>query len=123
MKTKPNNIPAKRTLPEPSREATDLFDWPLHVQDPPEELPEITQHEIVAFETASFIFQIARADFEAKRAALTMKLLRDCPCEESDYFVSLDEHNNIVVEDHTSLEPLTNRKIIDREVIPSGGAA
>ena len=122
MKTKAT-IPAKRRLPEQPIKVTKLPDWPLELPDPPDPLPEITQGEIVAFATAFHILRIARADFEAKRAALNMKLLRGCHCEESDYFASLDEHGNIVVEDSTSLEPGTNRKLIYRDVIPSGGAA
>jgi len=100
-----------------------LSEYPLSIQDPPDVLPEITQAEIVEFSTAFYIFRIARADFEARRAALTMKLLRGCHCEESDYFASLDEHCNLVVEDRTSLEPITRRLIIDRESVLSGGAA
>ena len=96
---------------------------PLSIQDPPEPLPEITQAEIVAFATASHVFRLARADFEAKRAGLTLKLLQGCHCEESDYFASLDERGQLVVEDRTSLEPITRRPILDRECVPSGGAA
>jgi len=105
-------VPIKGKLPE----------GPLSIQDLPEPLPEITQKEIVAFATASYIFRLARADFEAKRAALAMKLLEYCHCEEGDYFASLDEHGQLVVEDRTSLEPITRRPILDREVVPSGGA-
>ena len=101
----------------------DLPDPPLAIQDPPRILPEITQAEIVAVSNAFHVLRLARADFEAKRAALTMKLLRGCNCEESDYFASLDEHDKIVVEDRTSLEPGTMRPLVNRESIPSGGAA
>jgi hypothetical protein len=106
-------VPTEGKLPE----------YPLTIQDPPDVLPEITQTGISEFGNALYIFRMARADFEAKRAALTMKLLRCCRCKESDYFVSLDEHDNLVLEDHTSLEPITNRPIVNRDYIPSGGAA
>jgi len=96
---------------------------PLKIQDPPEPLPEITQAEIVAFATATYVFRLARADFEAKRAALTLKLLQGCHCEESDYFASLDERGQLVIEDRSSLEAVTRRPILDRDVVPSGGAA
>ena len=52
-------VPTEGKLPE----------RPLAIQDPPDVLPEITQAEIVAFSTASVIFRMARAAFEAKRAA------------------------------------------------------
>ena len=134
MKVKPNRKPKSPMAQEVNEQTTlktaanrlemrELPEHPLSIEDPPEVLPEITKDEIVAFANTFHILRIARADFEARRAALTMKLLRGCPCEESDYFASLDEHGNIVVEDTTSLEPITNRKIIDRQVIPSGGAA
>jgi len=100
-----------------------LPDRPLRIQDPPEPLPEITQAEIVLFTNASHVFRLARADFEAKRAALTLKLLRCCHCEEGSYFALLDEHDKLVVEDRSSLEMGTGRPIIDRDVVPSGGAA
>jgi len=106
-------LPLEGTLPE----------RPLHIQDPPDVLPEITQAEIVAFATAHHIFRIARADFEAKRAALTMQLLRCCQCEEGSSFALLDEHDKLVVEDRTSLEMGTGRPILDRDCVPSGGAA
>jgi hypothetical protein len=79
--------------------------------------------EIVTFVNASHVFRLARADFERKRATLTLKLLQGCHCEESDYFASLDERGQLVVEDRTSLEPVTRRPILDRNVVPSGGAA
>lgn len=106
-------IPVKGKLPKPS----------LQFKDIPADPPEITQAEIVAFATASHIFRIARADFEAKRAALTMKLLQCCTCEEGHYFALLDEHDKLVVEDRTSLEVGTRRPILDRDCVPAGGAA
>jgi hypothetical protein len=110
-------VPTKGKLPDT------LLDRPLGVQDPPEPLPEITQAEIVEFATALHIFRLARGSFEAKRAALTMKLLRSCHCEEGDYFALLTEHGELVVEDRTSLEMGTGRPILDRDCVPSGGAA
>jgi len=96
---------------------------PPSIQDPPEPLPEITQAEIVAFATVTYVFRLARADFEAKRAGLTLKLLQGCHCEEGDYFALLGEHGELVVEDRISLEPGTGRPTLDRECVPSGGAA
>ncbi len=110
-------------LPAALPEKGNLLERPLSVNDPPENRPEITQSEIVAVSTAALVLRLARADFEAKRAALTLKLLQCYSCEESDYFASLDDQRNLVIEDRTSLDPITNRPIIDREVFPSGGAA
>lgn len=104
-------------------EEGNLLERPLSINDPPENQPEITQGEIVAVSTAFLVLRLARADFEAKRAALTLKLLRLYTCEESDYFASLDDHGNLVIEDRTSLDPITNQPLTDREVFPSGGAA
>ena len=100
-----------------------LSDRPLKIQDPPRDLPEITQAEIVEFSNASHVFRLARADFEAKRAALALKLLQCCGCEEGSYFIFLDDEGNLVVEDHTSLAPVTRRPVIDRSIVPSCGAA
>ncbi len=115
----PLNIQARRAVPAEGK----LPDPPLNIQDTPNVLPEITHAEMVEFANAFYVFRLARADFEAKRAALTMKLLRGCRCEESDYFASLDEHSSLIIEGHTSLDVVTRRLIIDRESVPSGGAA
>ena len=98
-------------------------DPPLIIRDLPAVQEEITQSEIVAFSTALSIFRVARADFEAKRATLTLKLLQFSLCEEGDYFASLDERGNLVIDDNTSLDPITRRMVTDRDSIPSGGAA
>jgi hypothetical protein len=100
-----------------------LPDPPLSIEDPPHILPGITGHEIVEFSRALHVFRIARADFEAKRAALTMKLLRCCHCEAEDYFARLDDQGNIVIEDRTSLEVGTGRPVLDCDFVPSGGGA
>lgn len=100
-----------------------LLERPLGINDPPRVLPEIRQAEIVAFSTALHVLRLAQADFEAKRGALTLKLLRVCSCEEGSYFASLDECSQIVIEDHTSLEPVTRRPLVDRESVPSFGPA
>jgi hypothetical protein len=110
-------------LPPALPEEGNLLDRPLSINDPPENQPDITQREIVAVSTAGLVLWLARSDFEAKRAALTLKLLRYNTCEESDYFASLDDQGNLVIEDRTSLDPITNRLLITRQVFPSGGAA
>ena len=112
MKTK-STIPAKGKR----------LEGPVRFEDLPAIAPEITQAEILMFANASHAFRLARADFEAKRAALTLKLLRCCPCEEGYYFAMLDEHDKLVIEDRTSMEMGTGRPILDRECVPSGGAA
>ncbi len=100
-----------------------LSNPPLLIKDPPDQLPEITQDEIGEFLNALHTFRLARAHFEANRAAITMKLLRVCRCEEGDYFALLDEHDNLVVEDNTSVAPGTGRPITFRDSVPSSGAA
>lgn len=117
-------IPRIEKLPEaPAVEESELPEPPLAVRDIPQNPPEITQAEILAFANASHIFRMARADFEAKRAALTLKLLQLCLCEEGSYFALLDEQGNLVVEDRTSLAPGTRQPVIDRDIVPSGGVA
>lgn len=118
-KGKPLQRPGS-TAPEPLVHA--LPDPPLVIQDLQFPTPTITQAEILAFVDALQIFRLARADFEAKRAALTLKLLQLCRCEMGDYFASLDEHDKVVIEDRTSLEVGTGRPIIERDSVPSGGA-
>jgi hypothetical protein len=127
---KAETIVPKKTAPQKQRlvwadvpQDNELPNPPLERADTPRNPPTISQREIVAFVTALQIFQLARADFEAKRAALVMKLLQICPCEEGQYFALLDEQGNITVEAHTSLEPGTNRPVIDREIVPCGGPA
>jgi hypothetical protein len=109
---------AESTIPKEGK----LPERPLRIVDPPDNLPEITQAEIVALSTALHIFRIARADFEAKRAALVMKLLRSCACEEGGYFAMLEEQDRLVIEDRTSLGVGTRRPVVDRDCVPSGGA-
>jgi hypothetical protein len=111
--------PTIRSTPEEGK----VLERPLGVLDPPHPLPAITQSEIVAFATALHVFRLARADFEAKRAGLTVKLLHCCHCEEGDYFTLLNEHGELVIEDRTSLEMGTRRPILDRDSVPAGGAA
>jgi hypothetical protein len=58
-----------------------------------------------------------------KRAALTLKLLHGCHCEESDLYVSLDEQGNFNLEDHSSLEVGTFRPLVDHDIVPSACVA
>jgi hypothetical protein len=111
--------PTIRSTPEEGK----ALERPLAVLDPPHPVPAITQSEIVAFATALYVFRLARADFEAKRAGLTVKLLRCCHCEDGHYFTLLDERGEIVIEDRTSKEVGTGRPILDRDSVPAGGAA
>ncbi len=102
-----------------------LPDPPVVPQDLPGSLPGITQKEIVECATAWTIYRLARTHFEAKRAALTLKLLQLCEPERSSYELSYDarlEGNNLIIEDHTSLD-LQGRHVVDRDIIPAWGAA
>jgi hypothetical protein len=131
MKAKRNiAVPPKKRKPlepqeswPPKPKPGKLPEYPLDIIDPPEVLPEITQREIVDFATAHTIFQMARADFEARRAALTIKLLRCCHCEQGHHFARLEDEDRLIIEDRTSLEVGTGRPIIDLHSVPSGGAA
>jgi hypothetical protein len=118
MKAKSNSTPKKRVEPPKVNPPQP----PLAIRDPVPYLSEISQTEIVEFATAVHVFRIARADFEAKRAALLLKLLQCQNCEEGDYFALLGEHDDLIIEDRTSLEAGTRRPILDRRSVSSGGA-
>jgi hypothetical protein len=116
---RPESPPAIQDAPQPS----ELPDPPVVCQDIPQCPPEISQSEIVAYETALHHYRLAKADFERKRSDLALKLLQLCHCQEGHYFAFLDDAGNLVVENHTSLAPVTRRPVIDRTVVPVGGAA
>jgi hypothetical protein len=85
--------------------------------------PSISQSEIIAFITAFDSFRLARADFEAKRAALTLKLLQLSHCEDGSYFVHLDPQGNLIHEDRSSIAVDFGQPACETVVIPSSGPA
>jgi hypothetical protein len=86
------NKPIVPQLPEP----------PLVLRDI-EGRSMISQSEIVALATAEEVFQIARADYEMKRAAITLKLLRLCDPEPGSYKVELNRNGGLILTDETSI--------------------
>lgn len=116
---RPESPPALPNTAQPD----ELLDPPVVSRDIPDHLPAISQGEIVEYETALQIYKLARTQFEVKRAGLVMKLLQLCIVEAGSYFTFLDDEGNLVVEDHTSLAPVTQRPVIDRSIVPSCGAA
>lgn len=114
--TPPQNLSQRKT-PRPG-----ILGHPLlELNDQPTVLREITEAEIVSVLTAFEVLQIARADFEQKRAALALKLLFTCKCEKGQHTVALDEQNRLVFEEFHSEDTLTGRPIIERTIIPSVG--
>lgn len=112
----PQNLPQRKT---PHRGI--LVEPLLELNDQPAVLREITNAEITRVLTAFQILQIARADFEQKRAALALKLFFLAKCEKGQYSVTLDKQDRIVVEEYSSEDTLTGRPIIDHTIIPSVG--
>jgi len=74
-------------LPEP----------PLEVVDLPEVSPTIGQDELLAYVNAKHRYQIARADYEMKGAALTLRLLQLCQPEPGDISASLEDDDDRLV--------------------------
>jgi hypothetical protein len=90
MKTKPI-VPQ---LPDPPLSHKDVPTQPCAV---------ITQTEIVDLASAEFTFQVARADYEKKRAALTLKLLLCAQPEAGMYEVKLNQNRGLILTDKTSI--------------------
>jgi len=89
MKTKPI-VPQPR-LPDP----------PYVPEDLSAPLPRISQGEITAYVNARTCFLTTRADFEQKRAALTLKLLQLCTPEPGTYIARLEnDGEKLVVREH-----------------------
>jgi len=91
-------------LPFPRPGQGKLPDPPVQLCDIPPNPPFITQAEILAFINAETRYFRAKADYEQKRAALTLKLLQGCPREpgnfaawlvgESDRLMTADERRS-----------------------------
>jgi len=76
---------------------------PVIPTDLPGDLPVISQLEIVSYVDARDTFLIARADYEQKRSALTLKLLQNCLPESGGFIARLeDEGARLVVLSHCS---------------------
>jgi hypothetical protein len=70
----------------------------------------ITQVEIVALVCAHDTFQLARADFEMKCAAVKLKLLQHCDPAEGSYTVKLNRNGGLILTDESGAP--SERKII-----------
>ncbi|MGH9764400.1 MAG: hypothetical protein ACREDR_18345 [Blastocatellia bacterium] len=101
MKAK-SSIP-KRAKNPPLRQLPDPLLIPQDIHD----LPTITQAELLAYVSAERCYRVARADFEMKRAALTLKLLHDCEIESmtSNFDARLDKDGRVVFSDSSSSGP------------------
>ncbi len=75
--------------PEPVIE-NKLPDPPYIPEDLPPDLPRISQQEIGAYVNARSCLLVARADYEQKRAAITLKLLQLCLPEPGGYIARLE---------------------------------
>jgi hypothetical protein len=81
-----------------------LPDPPLSHKDiPVQPCAVIPQAEIVALVNAELTFQIARADYEMKRAAVTLKLLLLAKPEAGDYQVEFNRNGGLILTDETSI--------------------
>jgi len=78
-----------------------LPEAPLEMQDLPNRLPKISQGELLAYVNAKQCYQIAQADYEKKRANITLRLLQLCESAPGDISVSLQEDGDRLVVVHT----------------------
>jgi hypothetical protein len=78
---------------------------PVVVVDLPPHLPRITQTELGEADGAEHRFRLARADYEQKRAALTLKLLQLCQPEPGCFEAELDEEGIVILTDWSSQGP------------------
>jgi hypothetical protein len=109
MKNKPR-VP-ERQLPD---QGMPLPDPPLIPEDTPTQpCAVVTEPEFVAMLNAHHTYQIARADFEKKRGAVTLKLLLGATLESESYEVEFNQQGGLIVTDYGSIPA-------DREVIGEG---
>jgi hypothetical protein len=79
-----------------------LPDPPVEKIDFPEVLPAVTQTELTAVASAHNRFELAKADFEAKRANLKLKLVMLCKLEPGDLDARLCKDGSILMIDSCS---------------------
>ena len=105
MKAK-SNVPKKENKawwPEPK--PGKLPEWPVQMVDLPDRLPKISAKELSECLNALFRYNLARADYERKRAEITLKLLSGCEIEfqgPGGLSAKLDEEGRVVIRDSSS---------------------
>lgn len=81
-----------------------LPDPPLIPEDvPTQPCAVVTNSEFLAMMSAYHVYQVASADFEKKRAAVTLKLLLCANLQSEDYEVELNQHGGLIVTDKGSV--------------------
>ncbi len=96
----PPELAVESKLPEPVAE-NQLPDPPFIPQDINFPVPKISQTEILGYTNARLCFLTARADYEQKRAALTLKLIQHCLPEPGTYIARLEnDGEKLVVLEH-----------------------
>jgi hypothetical protein len=99
MKAK-SKVPERR-LPH---QGMPLPDPPLSIEDvPTQPCVVLTHSEFVAMMNANYTYQIARADFEKKRADVILKLLLGAKLESEFYEVEFNQSGGLIVTDKSSL--------------------
>jgi hypothetical protein len=78
---------------------------PVITVDLPTHSPTIAQAELVEADGAAHRLRLARADYEQKRAALTLKLLQLCEPEPGCIEAKLDEEGIVTLTDWSSQGP------------------
>jgi len=99
MKNKPR-VP-ERQLPDQGMPLPDPPLIPVDVPTQPSAV--VTELEFVALMNAHHTYQVARADFERKRAAVTLKLLLCATLESNSYTVELNQQGGLIVTDYGSI--------------------
>lgn len=97
MKTK-TRVPGKQTVPK----EVSFPDPPLTQQDVPLQAV-ISNSEFLDMMNAYHTYNIARADFEKKRADVTLKLLLCARLESESYEVEFNQHGGLIVTETTSV--------------------
>lgn len=93
----------KAESPEPLLSLKDIPDNPREV---------LSQRELLTAEIALYILQIARSDYEAKRANVVMKLLRLADLEPGSVEAKLDQDGTPILSDWSSSGPAEIRALI-----------
>jgi hypothetical protein len=106
MKNK-SRVPERR-LPH---EGMPLPDPPLSHKDvPTQPCAVLTHSEFAAMMGAYYTYEVARADFEKKRAGVTLKLLLGADLQSESYEVEFNQHGGLIVTEHFG-DPI-ERKVI-----------
>ena len=102
----------KKTTRKDKESQAYLPDPPVQVVDLPRTLPIITQREIINLADAHQRFQLAKADFERRRAAVTLKVLQLCRTEDGSADVNLSNDGSLLYTESMCTGSPVTRKLV-----------